>query len=39
MNVAGIPDAKDPHAFWEVMGLCAVIAFGQLALFKRLKWF
>jgi len=39
MNVAGIPDAKDPHAFWEVMGLCAVIAGGQLALFKRLKWF
>ena len=39
MNVEGIPDAKDPFAFWEVMALCAAIAFGQLWLFKRLKWF
>jgi zinc transporter len=39
MNVDGIPDAKDPHAFWEVMAICGAIAGGQLLLFKRLKWF
>lgn len=39
MNVEGIPDAKDPYAFWEVMALCGLIAGGQLLLFRRLKWF
>lgn len=39
MNVEGIPDAGNPHAFWEVMALCALIAAGQLWLFRRLKWF
>jgi zinc transporter len=39
INVAGIPDAQDPFAFWEVLGICTAIAFGQLVLFKRLKWF
>ncbi|VWX53391.1 zinc transporter ZntB [Novosphingobium sp. 9U] len=39
MNVAGIPDAKDPYAFWEVLTICATIAAAQMLLFRRLKWF
>jgi zinc transporter len=39
INVAGIPDAEDPYAFWEVLGICGAIALSQLVLFKRLKWF
>jgi zinc transporter len=39
MNVDGIPDAHDPHAFWEVVAICAVIAGAQLLLFRRLRWF
>jgi zinc transporter len=39
MNVDGIPDAKDPHAFWEVVAICTAIAGAQLLLFRRLKWF
>lgn len=39
INVAGIPDAENPYAFWEVVGICAAIAAAQLVLFKRLRWF
>ncbi len=39
INVAGIPDAEDPFAFWEVLGICGAIAAAQMILFKRLKWF
>ena len=38
MNVAGIPDAADPWAFWWVVGLCVLIAVGVLAWFVRRQW-
>ena len=38
MNVEGIPDAKDPKAFWEVIGLCLLIAVGITVYFRRHQW-
>lgn len=39
INVAGIPGAEHPTAFWIVVGLCGAIMLAQLALFWRWKWF
>lgn len=39
INVAGIPGAEEPTAFWIVLGLCGGIMVMQLALFWRWKWF
>ena len=39
MNVEGIPDAKDPWAFWEVCGICLAIAALIAAWFAAAKWF
>ncbi|MBB4857628.1 zinc transporter [Novosphingobium chloroacetimidivorans] len=39
MNVEGIPHAKDPFAFWEVVMIGAAIAGALLLLFRRLRWF
>ncbi|MDE1153031.1 MAG: zinc transporter ZntB [Micavibrio sp.] len=38
MNVEGIPGAKDPLAFIIVCFLMVMIAFGQVMIFRRLKW-
>ena len=38
MNVAGIPDAADPWAFWWVVALCVLIGVGVLAWFVRKQW-
>jgi len=38
MNVAGIPDATDPWAFWWVVGLCFLLAVGVLVWFIRRRW-
>ncbi len=38
MNVEGLPDAKDPAAFWEVLAICAGITVVQLLIFKKLRW-
>lgn len=38
INVAGIPGAQDPAAFWFFCILLTVIAALQLAIFKKLKW-
>lgn len=37
-NVAGIPFADEPWAFWALVGLCALIAAMIVALFWRLRW-
>lgn len=37
-NVAGIPYAEEPWAFWAVCGLCLAIALGLLAVFHRRRW-
>lgn len=37
-NVAGIPYAGEPWAFWGVVALCALISAAILALFWRLRW-
>ena len=37
-NVAGIPWAEHPMAFWWVVGACLVITIGILAIFKARKW-
>lgn len=37
-NVAGIPRADEPWAFWGVVGACLVITLGILAIFKNRKW-
>jgi zinc transporter len=39
MNVGGIPDSQDPHAFWLIVGVCGLIILAQLVLFRRLRWF
>ncbi len=39
INVAGIPAAEAPMAFWWVVGGCAAIVIGQLAYYKRGGWF
>lgn len=37
-NVAGIPGADHPLAFWGVIALCAIITLGILAIFHARKW-
>lgn len=39
INVAGIPGAKDPDAFWIVIAVCCAILVGLIYLFRRWKWF
>ncbi len=39
INVAGIPAAEAPSAFWWVVGGCVAIVIGQLAYYKRDGWF
>jgi zinc transporter len=38
MNVAGIPHADHPLAFWAVVGFCVVIALVISAYFARKHW-
>ena len=38
INVGGIPGFDDPHAFWIVVGICAVILAMQVMLFWKWKW-
>lgn len=38
MNVAGIPYAEEPWAFWGVMGVCLLIAVAITAWFSRAHW-
>jgi zinc transporter len=38
MNVAGIPYAQEPWAFWGVVGFCVVIAVVISAYFARMHW-
>jgi zinc transporter len=38
MNVAGIPYAEEPWAFWGVVGFCAAIALVISAYFARKHW-
>lgn len=37
-NVAGIPSADHPLAFWGVVGACVLITLVILAIFKSRKW-
>ncbi len=37
-NVAGIPYAEEPWAFWALVWLCTAIAAAIVALFWRLRW-
>lgn len=37
-NVAGIPWADEPWAFWGVAGACALLSLLILAAFARLRW-
>ncbi|HZF93991.1 MAG TPA: CorA family divalent cation transporter [Allosphingosinicella sp.] len=39
MNVEGIPYAKEPWAFWGVVGVCVVIALAVVAFFAQERWF
>jgi zinc transporter len=38
MNVEGIPYAKEPWAFWGVVGFCVLIGLLVVAYFARLHW-
>jgi zinc transporter len=38
MNVAGIPNAEHPNAFWAIVGLCGAVLIVQLILFHRWRW-
>jgi zinc transporter len=38
MNVAGIPYADEPWAFWGVVGFCVLIALVISAYFARMHW-
>lgn len=38
MNVAGIPYSDNPHAFWVVAGILAVIGTGIYFGMRKLKW-
>ena len=38
MNVAGIPYADSPHAFWVVGGILAVIGAMLFLIMRRVKW-
>jgi len=37
-NVAGIPFAEEPWAFWGVCAACLLITLGLLAIFHRRRW-
>lgn len=37
-NVAGIPMAEHPLAFWGVVGACVIITLAILAIFKARRW-
>ncbi|MBO9621620.1 MAG: zinc transporter ZntB [Sphingomonas sp.] len=39
MNVAGIPYAHEPWAFWGVVGVCAVLSVAITLYFLRRHWF
>ena len=39
MNVDGIPFAREPWAFWGVVGVCIMIAVGVAVYFVKAKWF
>lgn len=39
MNVAGIPFADQPWAFWGVIGVCVGVAIAITAYFARADWF
>jgi zinc transporter len=39
MNVAGIPFAREPWAFWGVVGFCLALATGVAGYFARSRWF
>jgi zinc transporter len=39
MNVEGIPYAREPWAFWGVVGLCAIVAIAIASYFIRARWF
>jgi zinc transporter len=39
MNVAGIPFAHEPWAFWGVTGFCVLISVGVAAYFVGRHWF
>ncbi len=38
MNVAGIPFADSPYAFWLVAGFLSVLGIGLFFLMRRVKW-
>lgn len=38
MNVAGIPHADHPMAFFGVLGFCVIVTAVQLLLFRRVRW-
>lgn len=38
MNVDGIPFAHEAHAFWSILGFCALISLGVAAYFIRQHW-
>lgn len=39
INVGGIPGADNPHAFGIFAGMLTALVIGQIALFKKLRWF
>lgn len=39
MNVAGIPGAENPFAFWIFLLIVAGVVGLQIAVFKKMKWF
>ncbi len=38
MNVEGIPYAKEPWAFWGVVGVCLLVGMGVIGYFVRRHW-
>lgn len=38
INVGGLPGVDSPHAFWFVVGFCAVVGVGLWWLLKRRRW-
>ena len=38
INVGGIPGSNDSVAFWFVCGFLLLMALGQYALLRRMKW-
>jgi zinc transporter len=38
MNVAGIPFADSPHAFWVVSGILAAVGVGIFLWMRKQKW-